>query len=353
MLPEWLDPLIDYLPAVITAGLVVVGLVLTRVGFDRVARKSVGIETRGNVLMLVLTIAGLILTLVMLPISDSLRGQILTFFGIVVSAAIALSSTTFLGNAMAGLMLRAVRNFRPGDFLRVGEHFGRVSERGIFHTEIQTADRDLTTIPNLHLVNQPVTVIRSSGTILSATVSLGYDVGHARVERLLLQAAAKTGLREPFVHVLELGDFSVSYRVAGLLSDVGPLLSARSQLRVSMLDALHEGGVEIVSPHFMNHRRLDPANSVMPAPRERAERSPASSKVELLAFDKAQEAASEEQRRDRVQAVRVELAEIGEALGEAVGGALLEVERGRLQERRERLMAEEASLAERLDDAGE
>lgn len=349
MLPEWLAPLIDFLPAVITAGLVVVGLVLTRVGFDRVARKSVGIETRGNVLMLVLTIAGFILTLVMLPISDSLRGQILTFFGIVVSAAIALSSTTFLGNAMAGLMLRAVRNFRPGDFLRVGDHFGRVSERGIFHTEIQTADRDLTTIPNLHLVNQPVTVIRSSGTILSATVSLGYDVGHARVERLLLQAAAKMGLREPFVHVLELGDFSVSYRVAGLLSDVGQLLSARSRLRVSMLDALHEGGVEIVSPHFVNQRRLDPAKSVMPGPRERGERSPPSSKVELLAFDKAQEAASVEQRRDRAQAVRVELEEVGEALR----GALLEAERERLTERRDRLMAEEASLAASVDDAGE
>jgi len=347
MLPERLAALTDFLPAVITAVLVVASLVLTRVGLRRAARKSAGPGTRGDVLMLVLTIAGLILTLVMLPISDSLRGQILTFFGILISAAIALSSTTFLGNAMAGLMLRALRNFRPGDFLRVGDHFGRVSELGIFHTEIQTEERDLTTLPNLHLVNQPVTVVRSSGTILSATVSLGYDVGHARVERLLLDAAATTGLREPFVHVLELGDFSISYRVAGLLDDVDQLLSARSELRVSMIDALHGGGVEIVSPAFANHRRLDPTRPVIPAPREREERSPPSSKVEDLAFDKAEQAAEEEQRRERNQALRVEIEELSEALK----GSLDDAERERINALLERLKAEEESLAEFVKEA--
>ena len=63
--------------------------------------------------------------------------------------------------------LRAVRNFRMGDFIRVAEHFGRVSERGLFHTEIQTENRDLTTLPNLFLVTHPVTTIRTSGTIVS------------------------------------------------------------------------------------------------------------------------------------------------------------------------------------------
>ena len=63
-----------------------------------------------------------------------------------------------------------MRNFRPGDFVRVGERLGRVTERGLFHTEIQTEDRDLTTLPNLYLVTNPVTVVRASGTIVSTTV---------------------------------------------------------------------------------------------------------------------------------------------------------------------------------------
>jgi len=65
----------------------------------------------------------------LLPIEQSKRAQLLSLLGILLSGAIALSSTTFLGNAMAGLMLRALNNFKAGDFLSVKEEFGRVTER--------------------------------------------------------------------------------------------------------------------------------------------------------------------------------------------------------------------------------
>ncbi len=130
--------------------------------------------------VLVISIIGLLILILVSPISDNQKGQILSLLGILLSAAIALSSTTFLGNAMAGIMLRAVRSFKMGDFIQVGDHFGRVTERGLFHIEIQTEYRDLTTLPNLYLVNNPVKVIRSSGTIITAEVSLGYDVRTTR-----------------------------------------------------------------------------------------------------------------------------------------------------------------------------
>ena len=38
---------------------------------------------------------------------------------------------------MAGLMMRVVKGFGAGDFVSIGESFGRVSERGLFHVEIQ------------------------------------------------------------------------------------------------------------------------------------------------------------------------------------------------------------------------
>ena len=61
---------------------------------------------------------------------DTSRGQLLALLGLALTAVIALSSTTFVANAMAGLMLRSVKSFRPGDFIRVGEQSGRVTERG-------------------------------------------------------------------------------------------------------------------------------------------------------------------------------------------------------------------------------
>jgi small-conductance mechanosensitive channel len=101
-------------------------------------------------------------------------------------------------------------------------------------------------------VTNPVKVVHSSGTIVSTQLSLGYDQHHTEIEALLVEAAQASGLEEAFVQILELGDFSVTYRVAGFLSDVKQLLSVRSRLQASVLDMLHGAGVETVSPTFMN-----------------------------------------------------------------------------------------------------
>ena len=225
--------------------------------------------------MLALTVAAVVGGILALPISDTTRAQLLSLLGILLSAAIALSSTTFLGNIMAGMMLRAVRPFKGGDFIRIGEHFGRVSERELFHIEIQTADRDLTTLPNLYVVTNPFTVVRKSGTIVSTRLSLGYDVPRTRVEDLLLEAASRAGLDKPFVQIVELGDFSVTYRIAGLCTEVDQMLSTRSRLRASVMDVLHEGDVEIVSPEFRNLRNLESDRAIIPeaAARSRARES--------------------------------------------------------------------------------
>ena len=205
---------------------------------------------RGQLIFFLVVLVSVLAIVVSVPLETEIRKELFQLVGIVLSAGLALSSTTFLGNLIAGGMLRTVRHFELGDWVRVGEHFGRVTERGLLHTEIQTADRDLTTLPNLMLATEPVKVVRKSGTIVSASVGLGYDVPHARVEEGLIAAANALDLTEPYVAVEELGDFAVTYRVAGKLTEVDELLSRRSRLRRRILDELHERGIEIMSPHF-------------------------------------------------------------------------------------------------------
>ncbi len=115
-----------------------------------------------------------------------------------------------------------------------------VSERGLFHTEIQTENRDLTTIPNLYLVTNAVRVTRSSGTFISGVCSLGYDVNRQKIEKALLDAAERAELKDPFVRITELGDFSVVYKVYGMVKDIKTVLSAQSRLNAMILDALHD-----------------------------------------------------------------------------------------------------------------
>ena len=190
-------------------------------------------QFRFQLIMLLLTLVGVVAIIISLPIKDELHGQLLQLIGILLSAAIALSSTTFIGNIMAGIMLKTIRSARPGDFITLGELTGRITEMDLLHTEVQTEFRDLVTVPNLNMVTQPMKVVRASGTIITAELSLGYDVPHSRVGELLNAAAANAGLKDSFVHVRELGDFSITYRVAGLLEDVHSLISARSKLRVA------------------------------------------------------------------------------------------------------------------------
>jgi small conductance mechanosensitive channel len=334
-----IETLLTFVPSTTVAVLIIVLLFVLRRILDRSAAAS-GHQARNQLILMGISAAGLMLVTLVMPLGDAARGQILGLVGIVLSAGIALSSTTFLGNAMAGIMLRAVRNFRMGDFIRTGEHFGRVSERGIFHTEIQTEDRELTTLPNLYLVTNPVTTIRSSGTIVSATVSLGYDVPRATISELLLEAAERAGLDEPFVQVLELGDFSVTYRIAGLLGEVKQILTARSRLRGLVMDALHQGRVEIVSPTFMNTRALAEDKRFIPKGRQTAVPEESDVSPESVVFDKAEEAESLEEVKLQHKKLSDEIAALEKRIEETPEdqdrGPMTE-ELSRLQSRQDRL----------------
>lgn len=234
----------------------------------------------------------ILLLILFLPLDTALRGQLLSLYGIIISATIALSSTTLVGNIMAGIMLKTIKTARPGYYITVGDHFGRITTMDLLHTEIQTEDRDLTTLPNLYLINNPVRVMRTSGTLIYVELSLGYDVPRRQVEKLLLEAAEKTELESPFVQIRELGDFSVTYRVSGLLTDIKRLIDKRRELRARTMDMLHGAEIEIVSPTFMNTRAFQPNEMFVPEVEKGDTPMNSDVSTDKLVFDKAEEAES-------------------------------------------------------------
>ena len=272
-----------------------------------------------QITMLGLLLLGLILAILVLPVSETFRDRLLGLIGLLISGIIAFSSPTIVANFMAGILLRITRPFRTGDFVRVGEYFGRVSERGLFDTELQTESRELIALPNTYLISNPVTAVLNSGTIISITLSLGFDIHHSQVEPLLIEAAEKSGLEEPFVHILEIGNYSITYRISGLLIEVKGLITARSNLSRNVLDTLHGQGIEIMSPAYMNQRRTGDDKKVIPpfvteASSEAS--SEASAAAEQIAFDKADRAELIE---DEKQKLTKDLQEMEALLKEASG----------------------------------
>lgn len=296
----------DFIPLLVTLALVAATFALVR--WLRERRTNLSTESRlpwqlGFIVLLICSVISIILAI---PVTPDTRSDLLSLFGLLLTGVIGLSSTTFVANAMAGLMLSSVKSFGHGDFVKAGDFFGRVTERGLFHTEIQSENRDLITLPNLYLASNPLTVTRSSGTIIYCELSLGYDVAHYDVEPLLLEAAEAVGLKDPFVRLMSLGDFSVVYRACGYLEDIKHLLTARSRLHEQVLDSLHGGGIEIVSPNFMNQRQFHKEDVFISAPCREQEKEQQQT-PESLIFDKADRAEKIDTLKDEIRQLKTEL----------------------------------------------
>lgn len=196
----------------------------------------------------------------------------------------------------------------------MGEHFGRVAERGLFDTEIQSESGELIALPNSYLTSHPIATLRSDGALVSAELSLGYDTHHADVEPLLLAAAQTSGLQDAFVQLLALGNFAISYRVSGVLPEARGLITARSTLYKAILDGLHGAGIEIMSPTIMNQRPVAAEQVFVPAGGGHRQSRAQAAEAEAVLFDKAELAQQLAER-------KAQLSEQARALEEEAKGA--------------------------------
>lgn len=300
------------------------------------------LKFRRQLIQITGVLIGVLFVILFMPFSDQLRGQLLNLFGLIVSATIALSSTTLVGNIMAGVMLKIIGNCRPGNYVTVGDYFGRITEMDLLHVEIQTEERDLTTLPNFCFVTNPVRVMRSSGTMLAVELSLGYDVSRHDIKALLVAAATDCGLESPFVQIRNLGDFSVTYRVSGLLKDVNRLLDKRRELRARTMDALHGEDIEIVSPTFMNTRAFDTEDLFVSEVAVTIGEDGLGGVPDSIVFDKATRAESVEKLRENLGEVQERIKICDKQIAEpanAKAGEAAQAEKVELESRVERLQS--------------
>lgn len=272
-------------------------LILNSWFFKRLKLNHKGRNVTKQTLAILAVLIGTLSFILVLPIDKSLKGQVLSFLAIIISAGVALSSTTVLGNLMAGIMNNSMNRFRNGDLIKIGDLQGRVTKKSIFHTEIQLEDSNFVTIPNLFVATNPVKLTRKTNTVVSCAISLGYDVSRIKVEEALKKAALETGLTDPYVYITQLGDFSVVYKIHGFLANSDKFFSTSSQLNGKVMDVLHKIGIEIVSPGFVNQRRVEDIKfipkQVVEKTTEKKEASP-----EELVFDKAIKSEEIEKKKD-------------------------------------------------------
>ncbi|AZL73982.1 mechanosensitive ion channel family protein [Pseudomonas oryziphila] len=199
---------------------------------------------------------------------------------VLIGLMISLGATSVVGQAAAGLILTYTRTLRPGEYVRIGEHEGTVTELGMFTTTIRTGLGEVLTLPN-SMITGAVTknysrVVQGQGYVVDTTVTIGYDTPWRQVEAMLLEAARRTdGVLDsprPQVFQTALSDFYPEYRLVAqaVPSEPRPRAELLTLLHANIQDVFNEFGVQIMSPHYLG----DPAQDKV-VPKEQWYSAPA------------------------------------------------------------------------------
>jgi small-conductance mechanosensitive channel len=186
---------------------------------------------------------------------------------VLVGVMISIGASGIVGQAAGGLMITYTHTLRLGEFVRIGDTEGTVTDLGIFATRIRTGLGEEVTLPNAYVVantikNYSRMLSSATGFALSAHVTIGYSTPWRQVHAMLIQAAQRTAgvLAEPkpFVVQTALSDFYVEYRVVCCAGPEGPKQRALAMdaLHANIQDVFNENEVQIMSPHYM----MDPAH---------------------------------------------------------------------------------------------
>lgn len=271
---------VDYIPDMLTAAVIVAisygFLKLIKLVFEGVEKQRIKVpgfypewsKTSYSLLRLLIIALTMVVVFPYLPGSDSPAFQgVSIFFGVLLS----LGSTSAVANVVAGIVITYTRAFRNGDWVDVGGSEGKVVERTAFVTRIRTAKNVEISIPNATVMAGQVinysSQAKRTGIALHTGVTIGYDVPWPTVQKLLLEAAAKTEHIEqeppPFVLQTSLDDNYVAYQLNAFTRNAGLRPRIYSELHANILDSFHGAGVEITSPHY---RAMRDGNEAAMAP---------------------------------------------------------------------------------------
>lgn len=213
-----------------------------------------------NLLRILIIVLALVVVFPYIPGSDSPAFKGLSiFFGILFS----LGSTSAISNIVAGVVITYMRPFKLGDRVQIADTIGDITEKGMLVTRIKTIKNLDVTIPNSsilgnHIINFSNNAKESVGIILHTSVTIGYDVPSDKVIRVLKEGALKTEMilekPEPFVLIKSLDDFYVNYEINVYTNEPEKGSAIYSTLHKNLKDALHNSGIEILSPHYHSVR---------------------------------------------------------------------------------------------------
>lgn len=233
------------------------------------AQKAFGKDTARatrRIASVLIWIFGLVIAYPYIPGSDS---DAFKGVGVLLGLMISLGSTGLVNQLVSGFVVLYSGAVRTGEYARVGDVEGVVTDIGLLSTKVRTARNEYVTVPNAVLISKDTLnysrITDENRTALSTSVTIGYDTPWRQVHELLLHAAARTpGVRDqpkPYVVQTALSDFYAEYELRFVPAKIENKGAILSEIHQKIQDAFAEAGVQIMSPNFV----AQPADPVLPA----------------------------------------------------------------------------------------
>ena len=180
----------------------------------------------------------------------------------VTSLVLGLALQPILSNFFAGLVISLERPFRINDWIRVGDHEGRVVSITWRTTHLRTRENDNLVIPNGKLADERVLNYYYPHPTHMERIKVGaeYRVPPYRVRRALLEAMAGVpgalDKPSPDVYVLSFDENAVMYELRVWIDDIANAPRIGSDIRARIWEEFKKAGIAV--PHPIRTLELPP-----------------------------------------------------------------------------------------------
>lgn len=175
---------------------------------------------------------------------------------------VSLGSAGMINQIMSGFVLLYSNSVRTGEYIKIGDIEGKVTEIRLLAVKFITPQKEYLTIPNAVMISNPSTnfsrLATQSGVPIKVAMTIGYDAPWRLVHELMLSSARQLhGLMptpEPYVRQRALLDHYVEYCLICYVTDPESRAAALSELNQHLQDAFNEAGIQIMSPHYRDDK---------------------------------------------------------------------------------------------------
>jgi small-conductance mechanosensitive channel len=202
----------------------------------------------------------IIFALLQMAKMGDLGQTLILMISMIIGFVVAMAATGSIGNVLSGLVLNAFRPYEVGDRVKIGETIGDVVGSNLAFVQLETLNSEIIEIPNNTVIADKIINYSKSGSFaITVDSGIGYDVPNNVVRKLLLEAARETKDIEdeprPHMLILELGDYSITYRLKAYTTNAKAMVRIKSNLMANIQEMFYSHGVEILSPEYLVRRQ--------------------------------------------------------------------------------------------------